>query len=75
MVGTEVNTDCVTKLCDQILTTLNKPFHIDGKDFGVSPRLGIAIYPEDADNAEALFKNAESAMKQAKFLKTYFSYY
>jgi len=75
LVGIKSNDDFVTKLSDQILDMLSRPFNIDGKDFNVSSRLGIAIYPTDADNAETLFKNAESALKQAKLLKISFSYY
>nr|WP_279337042.1 EAL domain-containing protein [Solimicrobium silvestre] len=75
LLGVEANSGDVTKLCDQILIMLAKPFNIDGKSFTVSPRLGIAIYPTDAENTEALFKNAETALKQAKFTKSLYSYY
>ena len=75
LAGLNSATDYVSSLCDQIMIFLNKPWQIEGKLFNLSPRLGIAIYPGDADNAETLFKNAESASKQAKLIKSMFSYY
>lgn len=75
LAGVKTNDDYVSKLCDQIITRLSEPFHIDGKKFSLWPRLGIANYPADADSAEALFKNAEAALKQAKLSKDFFSYY
>jgi diguanylate cyclase (GGDEF)-like protein len=42
------------------------PFAIRGQSVHMAARLGIAIYPEEGLDAEALFRNAESAVKKAK---------
>jgi diguanylate cyclase (GGDEF)-like protein len=42
------------------------PFRLNEKDFRIAARVGIALFPDDGDNAEALFGNAEAALKKAK---------
>ncbi|MGB8378534.1 MAG: EAL domain-containing protein, partial [Rhodanobacteraceae bacterium] len=41
-------------------------FRLNGAEFRVTPKVGIALYPEDGADAETLFRNAEAALKQAK---------
>jgi len=41
-------------------------FHLGGNAFRVAVRAGVALFPEDGDNADELLKNAEAALKQAK---------
>jgi diguanylate cyclase (GGDEF)-like protein len=65
----------VGALCDQIVTSLNEPFIVDGKRLEVLARLGVSMYPADAGSAESLFKNAEAALKQAKSFKARYSFY
>jgi len=45
---------------------LRHSFDVDGETLRVAARAGIAFYPEDGDNADALFERAEAALKQAK---------
>ena len=49
-----------------ILQSLQLTFDIDGGKYYLPPRIGIAMYPQDANNAENLFNNAQIAMHQAK---------
>lgn len=42
------------------------PYGFAAGELKVSGKLGISIYPDDAVDAEALFKNAEAALKKAK---------
>ncbi|WP_394559445.1 diguanylate cyclase domain-containing protein [Aquipseudomonas alcaligenes] len=51
----------------RLLETLKKPVQVEQQviDF-VTPSIGIALYPEHADNAESLVKAADSAMYEAK---------
>jgi diguanylate cyclase (GGDEF)-like protein len=65
----------VSTLCDQIVTSLNEPFIVDGKNLEVFARLGVSLHPADAASAESLFKNAEAALKQAKSFKARYSFY
>jgi len=43
-----------------------RPFDIDGREVSVSAKTGIAISPDDGADADALFRNAEAALKRAK---------
>ncbi len=45
---------------------LGHSFILDGTIFRIAVKLGIAIFPDDADNVETLFRNAEAALKKAK---------
>jgi diguanylate cyclase (GGDEF)-like protein len=43
-----------------------RPFEIDGHSVQTGTSVGIALYPQDADNAAALMRNADRAMYHAK---------
>jgi len=68
IVSTDVeNDDDVGRLTEQRLATcLGPAFRFDGRDLRLSARVGIAMYPGDGEHAEALFANAEAALKKAK---------
>ncbi len=51
---------------DQLALRLAKPFTVSGAEFHVEASIGISIYPEDADSAEALLQHADVAMYQSK---------
>ncbi|HYJ41129.1 MAG TPA: EAL domain-containing protein [Steroidobacteraceae bacterium] len=51
---------------EKILRALSGPFDIDGHHLHVSASIGIAIYPEDGDDAVSLLKHADFAMYHAK---------
>jgi diguanylate cyclase (GGDEF)-like protein/PAS domain S-box-containing protein len=42
------------------------PFEIEGKEILVTAKTGIAVTPDDGADADALFRNAEAALKRAK---------
>ncbi len=50
----------------QILLGLEQPFLINHQDFFITASIGIAVYPADGLDAEALVKNAGIAMTAAK---------
>jgi diguanylate cyclase (GGDEF)-like protein len=43
-----------------------EPFPVGGMELRVAIRSGVAIYPNDGADADALFRNAEAALKKAK---------
>ncbi|MCQ8105457.1 EAL domain-containing protein [Methylomonas sp. SURF-2] len=45
---------------------LSRAIVADGREFIVTPSIGIAMYPEDASSIEDLFKHADTAMYHAK---------
>jgi PAS domain S-box-containing protein/diguanylate cyclase (GGDEF)-like protein len=46
--------------------TLNRPIEIDGRELRVTVTGGIALFPGDGEEADALLRNAEAALKKAK---------
>jgi diguanylate cyclase (GGDEF)-like protein/PAS domain S-box-containing protein len=51
---------------EKILLALSKPHRIDEHDIHITGSIGIVTYPDDGTEAEALLKNADFAMYQAK---------
>jgi diguanylate cyclase (GGDEF)-like protein/PAS domain S-box-containing protein len=51
---------------ERIAAALDEPFEISDARFHVGASIGIALYPEHASDADMLFKQADSAMYQAK---------
>ena len=49
-----------------IVDAFAEPLVIDDIELRTSVKVGVALYPTDADTAEALFLNAEAALKRAK---------
>jgi len=56
----------ITHVAKSILEDFRKPFSLFEQDLFISCSIGVVIYPEDADNAQDLLKNAENAMYKAK---------
>jgi EAL domain-containing protein (putative c-di-GMP-specific phosphodiesterase class I)/PleD family two-component response regulator len=52
----------------KLLNALKSPFLIAGNEVFCTASMGIAIYPEDAGDAEALLGHADAAMYRAKQL-------
>jgi len=51
---------------DRIAAVLDRPFEVHGAEFHVGASIGVALFPEHADDPETLFKCADAAMYQAK---------
>jgi diguanylate cyclase (GGDEF)-like protein/PAS domain S-box-containing protein len=55
-------------LCaEKIIMALDTPHRIAGHDLRITASIGIATFPGDAADAEALLRNADFAMYQAKY--------
>jgi diguanylate cyclase (GGDEF)-like protein/PAS domain S-box-containing protein len=57
--------DAIT-VAARILEMVRRPFMLNGKSTRLTTSIGIAVFPEDGDNATDLLKNADSAMYLAK---------
>ena len=56
----------VALLDEQMESLLNHPFQLNGGVFRIAAKCGIALYPDDGSDAEALFSCAEVALRKAK---------
>jgi diguanylate cyclase (GGDEF)-like protein len=54
------------RVSQRVSESFRVPFVVDGKKIQVSVSVGVACYPNDGDSAEALIKNADTAMYRAK---------
>jgi len=62
------NAQLAERVASEIISTLEVPFSIKTEPAHVSASIGITFYPNDAENAESLMKNADQAMYAAKNL-------
>ncbi|MDH6169213.1 diguanylate cyclase (GGDEF)-like protein [Variovorax boronicumulans] len=53
-------------LAEKVLACCAEPFVIEGRELHVSASVGVSVYPENGGDAEALLKNADTAMYRAK---------
>ena len=57
----------VTRRAQRMWTEcFGQPFGIDGAELRVSGRAGIAVFPNDGQDAETLIRGAEAALRRAK---------
>ncbi len=56
----------VTTTVQRVMDGVGRPLTIEGHDYFLSCTAGISVYPSDGDNAEALIKHADIAMRRAK---------
>lgn len=68
MISNVASTAHVRKLAERILNALSDPFEVNGDSLHVSGSLGVACYPDDGQDQEALIRRAELAMIEAKGL-------
>ena len=53
-------------VADKIRQAIDRPFHVGGHACSVAVSIGIALYPDDGDDAETLTRRADEAMYRAK---------
>ncbi|HWV14856.1 MAG TPA: EAL domain-containing protein [Cellvibrio sp.] len=75
IVGEQASSEDISSFCEDIVNLLSGPLEVSSQKVNISTRLGIALYPVDAEDAESLFKNAEIALKQAKSTKARYLFY
>src|SRR4028119_82994 len=54
------------KTAQRILNNLKPAFKLQEQAFNISSSIGIAVYPDDGEDAETLVKNADAALYRAK---------
>ena len=58
--------DHASLIAQSVLACFRRPFHLSGQECRVTSSIGIALYPEDGSDGEALIRNADIAMYRAK---------
>jgi diguanylate cyclase (GGDEF)-like protein/PAS domain S-box-containing protein len=56
----------VNRIANRVLEALRKPFVLDDHKLEVTTSLGVAIYPEDAEDLDTLIRQTDVAMYLAK---------
>ncbi len=56
----------IASVTKKLLDSVAQPIVVNACDFYITASIGVAVYPLDGDNQNALLKNADSAMYQAK---------
>lgn len=56
----------VAELAESLLTASREPYSVNGENVPVNMCVGIALFPEDAENVEGLTTNVEKALSIAK---------
>jgi len=60
------STDDAVTVAERIRSELTKPVEHLGHEFVVTSSIGVSLYPDDGKDIDALLKNADVAMYQAK---------
>jgi diguanylate cyclase (GGDEF)-like protein/PAS domain S-box-containing protein len=66
----------ISAVAQKILTAMERPFHVDRKEFELGASIGISTCPDDGADVETLIKHADIAMYRAKMeRKSHFCFY
>ena len=66
----------ISAVAQKILTAMERPFHVDRKEFEIGASIGISTCPDDGTDVETLIKHADIAMYRAKMeRKSHFCFY
>ncbi|MFA5919707.1 MAG: diguanylate cyclase [Methylococcaceae bacterium] len=71
----ETDANGTVPVAEKILKKLREPYIFEEKELTLGASIGIAVYPQNACNGEALVHHADTAMYHAKQEKLGFSFY
>ena len=63
---TDVTLEGTSEVARKILDVVALPFQFNEHELGVTPSLGISVFPQDGRDFETLLKHADTAMYRAK---------
>jgi len=64
--GSDAAAQAAVSIAERVGRALRAPFVVDGTELYLTASIGIAVYPDDADDAGTLLRNADAAMFRAK---------
>lgn len=53
-------------VAEKVHAAFERPLTVDAREFHVTASIGISLFPEDGDTADALLRNADTAMYETK---------
>jgi diguanylate cyclase (GGDEF)-like protein/PAS domain S-box-containing protein len=53
-------------VAERVLFSFQKPFEFDGLKISITASIGIAVFPDDGEDADIIIRNADIAMYRAK---------
>jgi len=62
----DTNADGAVRVAEKVMHVVSEPYHIEPHEISITPSIGIAVYPDDGQDFEALLKCADIAMYRAK---------
>ena len=62
----DANPYMLRQLAGKIRASLAAPYEVAGKSVGLGVRIGVALFPVNADSADVLFRAADTALSEAK---------
>ncbi|WP_180900819.1 putative bifunctional diguanylate cyclase/phosphodiesterase [Martelella soudanensis] len=66
LVEGDISSETVGNVANRLLSAVGEPVTLLGRTVATSASIGVALYPRDGRNREALLKKADAAMYQAK---------
>jgi GGDEF domain-containing protein len=54
------------KIIDKIVAAFKEPFIIEGSRLNMSASMGLAVYPDDGEDMDALLRKSDAAMYNIK---------
>lgn len=60
------HSDDASRMAEKLLDAFRLPFLVDGHELYVTASLGVALFPTDGEDSDALLRNADAAMYRAK---------
>ncbi|WP_338051185.1 EAL domain-containing protein [Propionivibrio soli] len=63
---TEATLEGTAEVARKILDVVARPYPVDQHELGVTPSVGISVFPQDGTDFETLLKHADAAMYRAK---------
>jgi diguanylate cyclase (GGDEF)-like protein len=64
-----------SRVTRKLSQALSEPFTLDRRRYAIGASIGISVYPDDGNDAQALLRQADLAMYQAKQRKTGHEYF
>jgi len=66
LLGNTYSTDEIERKAKNIINLFSRQWNLCGKEFFITASIGVVIYPNNGTDLQTLYKNADTAMYQAK---------